>query len=178
MGLGAQLERIAGIASAYGEVTGVLAAEPAGRRRLYLVALGTETDRRWLVLDADGAVADRRNEVREAASIVAMCELAAELAGGGDLQALRARLEHVRLTEEADGIEDAESAALALEQVIGEAPRVAAPGYLDDVGAATMVLERALGELTSPFSEALRASTGAVGGFVDEVERAYLVDLR
>ena len=76
------------------------------------------------------------------------------------------------------GIEQAEAAALALEQVIGEPPRVAAPAYLDEVGAATMVLERALGELSSPFSEALRASTGAVGGFVDEVERGYLVDLR
>jgi hypothetical protein len=178
MGLGADLERIAGVAASRGEVTGVLAAEPSGGRRFYLVALGAEAAHRWLVLDDDGAVVDRRGDVREVASIVAMCELAADLAGGGDLEELRAKLTQTRIVEQPPGIEEAEAAALALERVVGAPPRVAAPAYLDEVGAATVVLERALGEVSSPFSQMLRGSTATVEAFVGEVERGYLVDLR
>ncbi len=178
MALADDLERIAGLAAARGEVAGVLAAEPASGMRLYLVAFGADEERRWLVLDEAGAAVERRDDVRDAASIVAMCELAAELAGGGDLEQLRAQLVQVRMVEQAPGIEEAEAAALALEQAVGSVPRLATPAYLDSVGAATLVLERALGELSSPFSEALRAGTGAVDGFTRDVERGYLIDLR
>jgi hypothetical protein len=178
MGLGAELERIAGVAAAHGDVTGVLAAEPTGGRRYYLVALGVEPEHRWLVLDDDGAVVDRRGDIREVASIVAMCELAAELAGGGDLEELRAKLTQTRIVEQPPGIEEAEAAALALERVVGAPPRVAAPAYLDKVGAATVVLERALGEVSSPFSQALRGSMATVEAFVGDVERGYLIDVR
>ena len=82
------------------------------------------------------------------------------------------------MVEQAPGIEEAEAAALALEQAVGSVPRLASPAYLDQVGAATFALERALGEVSSPFSEALRAGTGAIDAFVDEVERGYLTDLR
>jgi hypothetical protein len=178
MALGEDLERIAAVAAVRGEVTGVLAAEPARGSRFYLVALGGDDARRWLVLDDAGQPVDRRDDVRDVASIVAMCELAADLAGGGDLDELRSRLAQVRMVEQPPGIEAAEAAALALERVVGAAPRVASPAYLDEVGAATVVLERELGEVSSPFSQALRGSTGAVDGFVREVERGYLVDLR
>ena len=178
MALADDLERIAGVASGHGEVVGVLAAEPATGLRLYLVALGAEEERRWLVLDDTGAVVERRDDVRDAASIVAMCELSAELAGGGDLEQLRAQLLQVRMVEQPPGIEDVETVALALEHTVGSPPRLASPAYLDEVGAATLALERALGELSSPFSEALRAGTGAVEAFVRDVERGYLVDLR
>jgi hypothetical protein len=107
-----------------------------------------------------------------------MCELAGELAGGGDLEALRAQLAKVRMVEQPPGIEEAEEAALALERAVGAPPRVATPAYLDAVGAATNALERALGEIASPFSEAVRAATGVVDEFVREVERGYLLDLR
>ena len=50
------------------------------------------------------------------------------------------------MTEQPDGIEEAEEAALALERAIGAPPRVASPAYLDAVGAATRRLELALGE--------------------------------
>jgi hypothetical protein len=177
MGLEEDLERIAGAAAAHGQVTGVLAAEPASSLRRYLVALGDD-ERRWLVLDDAGAIVTARDEVRDTASIVAMCELAEDLAGGGDLEQLRAELARVRIVEQPPGIEEAEEAALALERAIGAPPRVATPAYLDTVGAATIKLERVLGELSSPFSEALRAATGAVDEFVREVERGYLLDLR
>ena len=178
MALVEDLERIAALASEHGEVTGVLAAEPAASRRLYLVALGEGEERRWAVLDDGGSVARRRDEVRNVASIVAMCELAEELAGGGDLEQLRAQLAQVRMVEQPPGIEAAEEAALALERVIGAPPRVATPAFLDEVGVATMTLERALGEVSSPFSDAIRGAAGAVEEFVQDVERHYLHQLR
>jgi hypothetical protein len=177
MALADDLERIAATAAEHGVVSGVLAAEPVDGRRRYLVALGPEETRRWVVLDDAGAIVGRRDEVRETASIVAMCELAEDLAGGGDLEQLRMQLAQVRMVEQPPGIEEAEDAALALERVIGAPPRVATPAFLDDVGAATIVLERALGEVSSPFSEAIRSATGAVEEFVRDVERDYLVDL-
>jgi hypothetical protein len=129
------------------------------------------------VLDDDGAVIARRDDVRDVASIVAMCELAEELAGGGDLERLRAQLAQVRIVEQPPGIEEAEDAALALERVIGAPPRVATPAFLDEVGAATVALERALGEVSSPFSDAIRGATGAVEEFVQDVERHYVLQL-
>jgi hypothetical protein len=178
MTLAEDLARIAGAAAAHGDVTGVLAAEPGGGRRFYLVAYGGDDDRSWLLLDRDGAPVERREDVRDAASIVAMCELAGDLAGGGDLEQLRSQLARVRMVEQPPGIEEAEEAALALERTIGAPPRVATPSYLDEVGAATMALERALGESSSPFSVAIRASTGAVEEFVADVERGYKLPLR
>ena len=177
MALSEDLERIAGAAAALGEVTGVLAAEPARGRRFYLVALGADESRRWVVLGDDGSPVDRREDVRDTASIVAICELAADLAGGGDLEQLRSQLAQVRMVEQPDGIEEAEEAALALERVIGAPPRVASPAYLDEVGAAALVLERTLGETASPFSSAIRSGAGAIEQFVQDVERGYLYDL-
>jgi hypothetical protein len=177
MALSDDLDRIAALAAEHGEVAGVLAAEPAQARRFYLIALGVDDARRWAVLDDGGAIVERRQDIRDVASIVAMCELAEELAGGGDLEQLRAQLAQVRMVEQPEGIEEAEDAALALERAIGAPPRVATPAFLDDVGAATIVLERALGELSSPFSEAIRGATGTVDAFVKDVEAAYLIAL-
>jgi hypothetical protein len=177
MALAEELERIAVAAAAHGVVAGVLAAEPGRGRRRYLVALGGEESRRWLVLDDSAAPVVQLEDVRATASIVAMCELTADLAGGGDLEALRLQLAQVRMVEQPPGIEEAEEAALALERIIGAPPRVASPVYLDDVGTATLALERTLGTLNSPFSEALRAGTGAVDEFVRDVERDYAVDI-
>jgi hypothetical protein len=177
MTLADDLERIATAASAHGNVAGVLSAEPAHGRRFYLVALGPGEERRWLLLDEAAAPVDRRDDVRDAASIIAMCELADDLAGGGDLEALRSQLAQVRMVEQPPGIEEAEEAALALERLIGAPPRLATPAHLDAVGTATLALERALGQLSSPFSEAIRSATGAVDEFVRDVERSYLLDL-
>jgi hypothetical protein len=177
MALTDDLERIAVAAAAHGEVAGVLTAEPGRGRRRYLLALGDDASRQWLVLDDDAAPVVDLEEVRDTASIVAMCELTADLAGGGDLEELRSQLAQVRMVEQPPGIEEAEEAALALERIIGAPPRVASPAYLDEVGTATLALERTLGNVTSPFSEALRAGTGAVEEFVRDVERDYKLDL-
>jgi hypothetical protein len=175
MALADDLERIA---AKHGDVAAVLAAEPADGVRRYLLALGPEGARRWLVVDDTGEPVTRREDVRDAASIVAMCEVAGDLAGGGDVAGLREHIRKLREVERTQGLEEAEQAAEALERTIGEPPRVASPAYLDAVGAATLALEQALGDLSSPFAEALRSGTGAVDEFVRDVERGYALPLR
>jgi hypothetical protein len=174
------LERLAAAAAAFGEVTGVLAAEPASGRRLYLVAFAGDGsgEGEWLVLDNGGTPVDLREVVRETASIVGMCELAADAAGGGDLEELRVQLSRLRLLEDPPGIAGAEEAALALERAVGAPPRVARPAYLDAVGAATLALEQSLGESGSPFAASLRSGTAAVEELVRDVERRYKLPLR
>ena len=179
MELGRELERVAASAQAHGEVTAVLAAEPAlSGERVYLVSFGWDEALEWLVVDELATPVDRRETVRATASIVVMCELAGELAGGGDLENLRARLVELRLVERPEGIEEAEAAALALEHAIGAPPQVASLPYLDAIGAATRALEVALGEHESPFASAIAASAGVVESFVREVEARYKVPLR
>jgi hypothetical protein len=178
-GLGAELERIAAAAEEHGRVTAVIAAEPAlSDGRVFLVSFGEDDSLEWLVLDQGARPLDRRETVRAAASIVVMCELAGELAGGGDLERLRAQLVELRLVERPDGIEEAEDAALALERAIGAPPQVASPEYLDSIGTATRALETALGEHASPFAAAVAASAGVVESFVREVEQRYKLALR
>jgi hypothetical protein len=103
-----------------------------------------------------------------------MCELAEESAGGGELENLREKLVAIRLTENPPGIEEAEEAALALEQAIGAPPRLAEPAYLDRVGAATRRLEQALGPSAgSPFAEAMKQGMASVEELTHDVELNY-----
>ena len=178
MTLDQELERIAAAASVHAapgeEVAAVLVAEPASGRRVYLCAFEGGETRTWLALDGDAEPVDDRHLVRDAASIAALCEVAAEVAGGGDLEELRSQLVALRIRESPPGIEDAEAAALELEQVLGAAPRLASPAFLDEVGAATRRLEATLGDDgPSPFAEAMRNAVGVVNGLADEVERTY-----
>ena len=160
------------------QVAGVLAAEPAGALRSYVCALARGDERAWVVLDEGGEPVHRRERVRDAASIVALCELAEENAGGGQLEELRQQLAALRLTEAPPGIELAEAAALELERTIGAPPRVASPAWLDAVGTAVLELERALGQAgPSPFAEAMKGAVGLVDAFVLEVEARYKLEL-
>jgi hypothetical protein len=177
MGLADELGQAAEAAASFGTVSGVLPAEPAGRR-FYLVAVGEGESPEWVVLDDAFSPVRERTTIREVASIVVLCELAAELAGGGQLEELRARLAELRMTEQPPGIEAAEAAALELERTLGAAPVVASPAYLDAVGAATKKLEEALGDQASPFATSLAASSGTVEAFVAEVEGRQPTSLR
>ena len=183
MGLNEELSGIADAAASFSEpgeeVVGVIAAEPARGGRVYLCAFESGDGRSWLALDRAGLPVENRTVVREAVSIAALCELAGETAGGGDLEELRTRLVGLRLTENPEGIEEAEEAALALEAAIGSPPRVARPDYLDEVGAATRRLELALGSNgASPFAEAMKQGLAAVEALTAEVEGAYKRSLR
>ena len=156
------------------ELAGIVPTEPAEGERYYLCAFASGDERTWVVLDDAGAPVSDREVVRRVASIAAMCDLAEESAGGGELDELRNRLVTIRLTESPEGIEEAEEAALALQQVIGAPPRVAAPEYLDRVGAATRRLELALGDPgISPFAEAMKAGMASVEEFALDVESNY-----
>jgi hypothetical protein len=182
MALRDDLERVARAAAALagpGEVvTGVVAAEPAPGERTYLCAYARGDERSWLVLDDGGEPIFDKAKIRRTASISGMVELAEESAGGGELDELRTRLVTLRLTESPPGIEEAEAAALELEQTIGTPPRVAEPAYLDRVGAATRRLEQALGDATaSPFAEAMKRGMGSVEEFERDVVAHYRLPL-
>jgi hypothetical protein len=178
------LERAAGAAAAFagdGErVDAVLATEPTPGRRLYLCAFASGSEpqaQTWLLLDIDGVPVTSRSAVRDAASIAALAEVAAETAGGGHLEALRQDLLALRMTENPPGIDEAEDAALALERIVGAPPRLATAAYLDKVGAATRRLERALGEDESPFGKAMASALAAVDALTAEVEARYKLEL-
>jgi hypothetical protein len=155
------------------EVVGVVPAEPTGGERVYLCAYANGSGRRWLALDTEGEPVGDWRLVRDAVAIAAMCELAEETAGGGDVGELRARLVELRLTENPEGVEDAEVAAAALQETMERAPRVASVRYLDAIGLAAARLEQALGDHGSPFADAMRAGVGAAEELAAEVERSY-----
>ena len=178
MGLSDDVARIAEAAGAFagpGErLAGVLAAEPVGADRVYLCAFETGDGTSWLALDEAGRPVDERKRVRDAASLAALCEVAEETAGGGDLPALRARLRELRETEAPEGIEAAEDAAAALEQTLEAEPRLARSTYLDAVGAAARRREQTLGDdAGSPFAAAMQQAIGSVEELADDVERRY-----
>ena len=184
MSLSEELERVRELAEPFtapGErLAGILAAEPNPAERVYLCAFADEAGARsWVALDAEGEPITSRAAVRQAVSIAALCELAEETAAGGDVERLRADLETLRVTESPPGIEEAEEAALELERVLGSPPRLATPGYLDAVGAATVRLEQTLGEAgASPFATALKQGLVAVDELAAEVEGRYKLELR
>lgn len=178
MELAEELEKIAALAAGHAvdgeEVEGVLVAESAPGERVYLCAFGAaQGARSWLALDATGDPVESRARVRDAVSITALCEVAEETAGGGDLSELRAQLVSLRLTENPPGIDEAEEAALALESTLVPPPRVASPAYLDSLGSATRRLERALGNEGSPFTNAMQTAIASVESLTTEIESSY-----
>lgn len=184
MALSDDLERIALAAGAFADpgerVAGMLVAEPASGARVYLCAFaaGDEERRSWLALDDGARPVAERSRLREAVSVAALVELAADTVGGGDLDELRRQLVSLRLTGNPPGLAEAEEAALALEQVLGAPPRVASPSLLDSIGVAARRLEAALGEDgASPFTEAMRHSLATVEALTSEIEATYKLPL-
>lgn len=156
------------------ELVAVIPTEPGSGARVYLCAYARDAERAWLALDARGEPVADRVLVRDAVSIAAMCEVAEESAGGGDVGELRGRLVELRLTENPEGIDEAEVAAAELQAALRPAPRVASVPYLDAVGAAAGRLEQALGEVGgSPFAESMKGGIAAAEELADEVERHY-----
>lgn len=182
MDLTRELRRIAEVAVRYAgpgeEVVGIVAAEPSFGSRAYLCAYrGEEGETSWLVLAEDGKAVADRSRIREVVSIAALVELAEETAFGGDLDEFRSQLVALRMTENPAGIDEAEEAVLALQSTIGGASRVATPERLDAIGAATLRLERSLGEAGSPFTVAMKQATATVEELTRDVEAAYKVPL-
>jgi hypothetical protein len=175
------VERIAGAAAGFAdpgeELTGVLVAETLGRR-VYLCSFDSAERRTWLAMSDDAQPLTDGRLVREAASLAALCEVAEESAGGGQLPELRARLAELRETDNPEGIEEAEAAAAALADTLQPEPRVASGAYLDAIGSASRRLEQALGESgASPFAAAMQVALGSVEELADDVERNHKLPL-
>src|SRR5688572_5932613 len=177
MALAEELERIAELAGA----SAVLAAEAQAGERVYLCAFEADGGvRTWLALGENGEPVSERRRLRDAVAILALCELAAETAAGGDLDDLRSQLTALRLTENPPGIDEAETAALELQHVLGTPPVLATPVRLDEIGAATRRLESALGGAVqgSPFAAAMKGASEVVDALQREVESSYRIELR
>lgn len=177
MGLADDLARIAASSGA----DAVLAAEAHPDERVYVLAFEEEDGARsWLALDGSGQPLSDRRLVREAISILALCELAEETAAGGDLDELRSQLAALRVTENPPGIEEAEEAVLALQHVLGAPPTLATPRRLDEIGAATRKLELVLGGAGqgSPFAAAMKGASEVVEALWGDVEGSYRIPLR
>jgi hypothetical protein len=163
------------------ELGGVVAVETLGRR-VYLCAFASAQEsaerHTWVALDEESRpIADMRL-VREAASLAALCEVAEESAGGGNLPHLRAQLADLREREAPEGIEDAEAAAAALDELVSQEPRLASGAYLDAIGVASRRLEDALGAASgSPFAAAMQSAVGTVEALTAEIERTYKLPL-
>jgi hypothetical protein len=175
------VERIAAAAAGFAaggeELAGVVPVDVLGTR-VYLCAFAAAERTSWVALSDDAQPITDARLVREAASLAALCEVAEESAGGGDLPELRARLAEIRETEAPEGIEEAEAAAAALAEVIQPAPRVASGAYLDDIGNAARRLEAARGDSGgSPFAAAMRSVVGAVEELAADVESNYKLPL-
>jgi hypothetical protein len=169
--------RIASAAAAFAEpgeeVAGVLVAETLGRR-VYLSAFESAGGHAWLAFGHDAEPLTERRLVMEAASLAALCEVAEESAGGGNLSELQARLAELRETDNPEGIEEAVTAAAALEETLQPEPRVASGAYLDAIGSASRRLEQALGETdVSPFAAAMQAAFSPVEALSNDVDRNY-----
>jgi len=181
--LAEELERVAVLAVAHAGVgdvvSGVLATEPEPGGRVYLCSVdGADGTRAWVGVRDDGSIVTSRADVRAAVSIAALCEVAVDAAGGGDVDTLIAGLADLREREAPEGIEDAEEAAVALRAVLGDPPQLATPARLDEIGIATRRLERELDPGgASPFAAALKTAQGAVQELQREVEAGYLVEL-
>jgi hypothetical protein len=179
--LNAELVRIAALAETIAapgeELEGVIATEPESGVRVFLCAFGGD-GRSWVALDSEGSTLHDRALVRSAVSIAALCELAEESAGGGKLEELQAQLATLRVTEQPEGIDEAEAAVSELQQTLATPPRLASPDYLDAIGVATRRLERALGEGPgSPFGEAMKQGIAVVAELERDVLGGYKVAL-
>ncbi len=173
--------RIASAAAAFAEsgeeVAGVLVAETLGRR-VYLCAFESAGGHAWLAFGDDAEPLTERRLVLEAASLAALCEVAEDSAGGGNLPELQVRLAELRETDNPEGIEEAEIAAAALAETLQSEPRVASGAYLDAIGSASRRLEQALGDTdVSPFAAAMQAALGSVEELSNDVGRNYKLPL-
>lgn len=183
MTLADELETIVGHATRYVDegdaVSAVIPTEPSAGKRVYLCAIdGADGYRSWIALDGDGAPVTRRRDLREAISIAALCEVAVDAAGGGDLNGLIGQLADLREREAPEGIDAAEAAARELLEVVGEPPQLATPARLDSIGTATRKLERELDPMSaSPFASAMKASQEAVAELQREIEAGYRLEL-
>ncbi len=74
-------EQASGFAAAGERVAAALVAEPSEGARVYVYSYERDGELSWLALDEHGDALTSRSLVREAVSLVALCEIAEEAAG-------------------------------------------------------------------------------------------------
>ena len=74
-------EQAATFAAPGERISAVLAAEPSEGTRVYICSYEGDGGRSWLALDGSGEAVSSRVLLREAVSLVALCEIAEEAAG-------------------------------------------------------------------------------------------------
>lgn len=117
-------------------VAAVIPAEPAGGLRVHLVAFEGGERLGYVMLDTAGeTVADERL-VRDAVSLIALCELAEEVSMAGAAAEIAERFQTLAglLAEDEPEASAAARRVAEAARLVGEVaagPRVATPGYLD-----------------------------------------------
>ena len=173
------LERIAAAAAAHadgddGALRGILAAEPAAGVRIYVCAFeSADGTRSWLALDDDGApVVDRTRACGTPSRSRHSARSPRRPRSAGDLDELRAQLVALRITEEPDGIDEAEAAARGLQHVLGAPPHLASPARLDEIGRPPAGSSwRSTPPRPSPFAAAMRSAVDVAEALWADVAR-------
>jgi hypothetical protein len=150
---------------------GVLPAVHASGDEAFLCAFADADGMRWLVLAADGPLADARL-VRDVAELVAMCEAAEEAAAALSATEAMALLEDAATLADRAHDEQASLATRATHQALAPLAaetgrpgvRVAEPAYLDRMAAAANLV----GDRFDLLKEAALAASGRLGGVPGE----------
>jgi hypothetical protein len=154
---------------AAGPPQAVLPAVRASGEEAFLCAFADGEGLRWLVLVADGPLADARR-VRDVAELVAMCEAAEEAAAALSASEAMLLLEHAAALAADARDEQASLAARATHEALAplaaDVPgvRVAEPAYLDRMAASANLV----GDRFDLLKEAALAASGRLGGVPGE----------
>jgi hypothetical protein len=177
------LERAAARAAARAapgeQVVAVLAAVPHARGPVYLCALraGDDETLAWLALDDEGAAVEDEAVVRDAASLVALCETAEEAAaalGAADIAASARRGLSLAGSEQPSltaALEQVAQAATAIDELTSGV-RTARAAYVDELGARSRSLAAGLAALQSAAQELSGHLQGVPGEPGEELARA------
>src|SRR4051794_33570584 len=176
-------ERAAALAGPGEQVVAVLPAAPFSRGLVYLCALGPGGAEQavdalaWVALDEHGEILEDEAVVREAASLVALCETAEEAAaalGASDIAAAARRAPGPAGGEPAALVAALESVAAAAEAIERSASgvRVARAAYLDELADGSRALAAGLAALREAAQELTAHLQGVPGEPGEELARA------
>ena len=145
----------------------VIATEPAGGARVYVIAFTAGGDLAYLALDESGTPVSDRRLVRDAVALAALAERAEEVSGATAAEELVARF-----TEAAERLRGADAAAAAAADAVVAAagrlaaaatgPRPATAQYLDRMAALAGELAAALDAFVPHAQRVPEASMGTV----------------
>ena len=157
------------------QVAAVIAVEPEPGQRRYLAAFEAGEDVEYLLVDPGGAPVSDRRMIRDAVSLIALCELAEELSLAVAADTVRERFGAVaaELRSQDPAAAGAAVAVAEAAEVVAAAaagPRVATPAFLDAVAAVAFQLGSAL-DAYAAHAERL-AEHAAEGGAADALARA------